>query len=193
MVTIIKGKELASAIKGGAKKFATMREFFHTLAASALVHVDEHADACHLNSVFAVTPINAQKELIQWATDLGKVKFSVKEGFKFAAGKASEIEKAIRISPAEYKRETVKKDAVEETELRIIQAAIKKIVKMDDDGKETSGFALLQLYALEKKLQGTAPKPLEVQPVAQIVKAVPKAATVTNLPVAVKQLEKIAA
>ncbi|EUB97291.1 hypothetical protein PMI07_000867 [Rhizobium sp. CF080] len=102
---VLTGSKLNSAINGFGKVVSTFSEREHQLAYSALNHVELHNDPKYLNALYAVTPVNYRKGLVSWSTAFGKVSFDKATSvFTYVKGKASKMDEAMEIAPANYER-----------------------------------------------------------------------------------------
>lgn len=173
---ILTGAALAKAIAGQGKAVATFTAREHQLAYSALNHVELHNDPKHLNALFDVTPANYRRGLVSWATAFGKVTFDPKtKAFVYAKGKASDLEKALDIAPANYAREA--NATVEKTAKPLIdraEALAKRTLESDDSSADDKAFArALAEFVVARKRATTRPVivPTPAKAKAEAVKA----------------------
>lgn len=164
---ILTGKALSAAIAGFGKVSATYSEKTHQLAYSALNHVEEHHDACHLNSLYAATPVNYRSALVRWSTAFGKVTFDAKElAFTYAKGKASDMPAALAVSPADYVKDSSTKAEAKFDEIAQLESVIKRFTE-----KGASRKMLSALKGALRMVKGEVPAAENVVPAAKVIKA----------------------
>lgn len=154
-VNILRGKSLATSIAKGEKTFATVNQMVHSWAYSALLHVEEHSDACYVNAAYKALPLKYRAEFKEYCKDLGKVSFTVENGFKFNAKSPSDLPKALLVSPADYKKESTKGEkpaATADTISKAVDALAKRLQTIDDNGTPVTGA----IWALVSSLQKAA-------------------------------------
>lgn len=124
---VLTGKALKTAIAGRAKTVATFTEREHQLAYSALMHVENHHDACHVNALLNVTPVNYKAGLIAWCKAFGKVTFDSKEStFTYSKKKESDMESAGQIAPANFQKEKGKRSTPAFDEVKQLERVLKQ-------------------------------------------------------------------
>lgn len=127
---VLTGSKLNNAINGFGKTVSTFSEREHQLAYSALNHVELHNDPKYLNALFAVTPVNYRKGLVAWSTAFGKVTFNKEtRAFEYAKGKASKMDDAMEIAPANYEKQAGDGKAKENSfnEVKYLEKVIAKL------------------------------------------------------------------
>ena len=103
---ILTGSALKSAIAGRAKAAASFTEREHQLAASCLMHVEQHSCPSHLNALYQATPTNYRAGLVAWSTAFGRVAFDKSTGaFTFAKGKKTDVDGLLAIAPANFEKQ----------------------------------------------------------------------------------------
>lgn len=103
---VLSGKSLTRAISGYGKTANTFAQRTHQLAYCALLHVEDHNCASHLNTLYLSSPSNHRGMIREYVLAFGKVSFdSEKQEFIYAKSKQSDLKTALAVSPAEYKRE----------------------------------------------------------------------------------------
>ncbi len=106
---VLSGKSLSRAITGYGKTASTFSQRTHQLAYCALLHVENHNCASHLTNLYASSPTNYRGQIREYACALGKVKFDTeKQEFAYSKGKQSDLDTALKVSPAEFQREKKK-------------------------------------------------------------------------------------
>lgn len=165
---ILTGKSLAKAIAGFGKVSATYAEKTHQLAYSALNHVELHNDACHLNGMYAVTPVNYRAALVKWAVAFGKVEFdAIALTFSYKKGKASDMPAALEISPADYVKASSTKTEPTFDEVEQLEKVIKRFAD-----KGASKRMVAALKGVLRVMKGEAePAAANVVPAATVIKA----------------------
>lgn len=143
---ILTGKKLASAIAGFGKVAATFTEKTHQLAYSALNHVEQHHDACYVQSLYEATPVNYRSAIVNWATNFGKVTFDATTlTFSYAKGKKSDMEGAMDVSPADFKKESSKKAGKVVSLADRTESVFTKVLKDPKARKADKAFAKVML------------------------------------------------
>jgi hypothetical protein len=104
---ILTGSALKSAIAGRAKAAASFTEREHQLAASCLMHVEQHSCPSHLNALYQATPTNYRAGLVAWSLAFGRVAFDKGTGaFTFAKGKKTDVDGLLAIAPANFEKQS---------------------------------------------------------------------------------------
>ncbi|WP_210321128.1 hypothetical protein [Aquibium microcysteis] len=181
---VLTGKALKAKVAGFGKRAATFSADMHQLAFSALQHVEDHHDPVYCTQLFQAMPTNYQASLKNWFTAFGKVTFNRDAmAFAYAKGKASDMAKAMDVSPAEFQRA---KGAAKTTSALMdrVESLAKKAIEGADTSHEDKAFAralanFVQMYK--------APAPVADKPAAPRVikggkgKAAPVAAMVETV------------
>lgn len=103
---ILTGSALKSAIAGRAKAAASFTEREHQLAASCLMHVEQHSCPSHLNALYQATPTNYRAGLVAWSTAFGRVTFDKDAGvFAYAKGKKTDVDGLLAVAPANFEKQ----------------------------------------------------------------------------------------
>jgi hypothetical protein len=187
-INILRGKSLKNHIGKAGKVFATTAAYVHEAVYGALLHVEENADPCHLNTLYSQTPTNGKAELRAYAVAFGKVAFDAKTMlFTFAKGRKGDLTKALVTSPAEYKKEVKAQTPANENAesgetgaaapasskpakdvvLDTLQAALKALEKHQDGG----GFVDPRIMAnINGAVRLALGKVAAIAPVAKLVK-----------------------
>jgi len=151
MIKVLKGKTLKNAIAGYGKAVATFSQKTHQLAYSAIVHLEEHNCTSHVQALYDATPINYRSTLRRWFTNFGKCNFSDESGFAYSKGKASDLATALRVSPAEYVKESNGKKQGFDPEKRAI-SLYEACVKAKSEGMAIDSVLFRNLEAIAKHL-----------------------------------------
>ncbi|WP_288198827.1 hypothetical protein [uncultured Pleomorphomonas sp.] len=104
---ILTGSALKSAIAGRAKAAASFTEREHQLAASCLMHVEQHSCPSHLNALYQATPTNYRAGLVSWSVAFGRVTFDKDTGaFAYAKGKKTDVDGMLAVAPANFEKQS---------------------------------------------------------------------------------------
>ncbi|QPC87131.1 hypothetical protein GA830_10535 [Mesorhizobium sp. NBSH29] len=184
---ILTGKTLAARIAGFGKVSATYAKATHQLAYSALNHVELHHDAKYMNALFNATPANYRNALVKWAVAFGKVAFDPKAGagFTYAKAKVSDMPGAMKISPADFVKDSTKSTA-EFDEMKRLESMIKLFRE-----KGASKKMVKALEGVQRMFTGETAAPVNVVAATTVIKA-RKAKAAATAPKAAK-VEKVAA
>lgn len=148
---ILTGKKIASAIASFGKVAATFSQRTHQIAYSALNHVELHHDACYVQALYEATPVNYRKAIADWATYHGKVAFDAKTlTFTYAKRKASKMDEALQVSPADFTKANKGPKASTETALiDKTEKAFNKVLADPKARKADKAFARTMLAHIE--------------------------------------------
>lgn len=147
---ILKGKQLAKAIAGRGKAVETFTAREHQLAYSALMHVEEHHCASHLNALLNVTPTNYRAGLIAWSKAFGKVTFDAKEGqFVYSKTAKSDMEAALEVAPANYQRAAKANDKPQKSLMEATEKRMEKTIADEKASTEDKAFARAMLNSIQ--------------------------------------------
>lgn len=106
---ILSGKSLKSAIAGRGAAIATFTQREHQLAVSALAHLDAHNDVIYVQALYDMSPANYKPSLRKWFVEFGKCGFKANDdgnggAFTYSKSKASNIDEAMKIAPANFEK-----------------------------------------------------------------------------------------
>lgn len=181
---ILKGSALGKAIAGQGKAVATFTAREHQLAYSALSHMEPASegkapsnDPKYINALYAVTPANYRRGLVDWACAFGRVTFDKSKGeFAYAKGKKADLDGALKVAPANFAKAAKKGVSKADVSLmdRVEGLAIKTI-ENDSASKDDRAFAkaLRNFLNMHKGsiLRGTATdKPAKAPKAAKVAK-----------------------
>lgn len=172
--TVLTGSALSKAIVGQGKAIATFTAREHQLAYSALNHVELHNDVKYLNALFDVTPVNYRAGLVSWAKAFGKVSFdATAKAFAYAKGKASDMEGALAVAPANYAKDANGAAKPAKSLMERVESAAKKVIEDVNATTDDKAFAkaLNNFLAMHKRslIKPVADKPAKGK--AKLIKA----------------------
>ncbi|MGH0004523.1 hypothetical protein ACQU0X_31035 [Pseudovibrio ascidiaceicola] len=158
---ILSGRSLSKAISGYGKTASTFSQRTHQLAYCALLHVEDHNCASHLTKLYQTSPTNYRGQIREYACALGKVTFDGdKQEFAYSKGKNSDLETALRVSPAEFQREKKKGAGASKSFADRLAALADKELKEDGGDHE---LAKKLANFLQANLQQPTPTPANDQ------------------------------
>ncbi|KZL17674.1 hypothetical protein PsAD2_03010 [Pseudovibrio axinellae] len=129
---VLSGKALSRAISGYGKTAASFAQRTHQLAYCALLHVEEHNCASLLTKLYESSPTNYRTQIREYACALGKVAFDTdKQEFAYSKGKKSDMETALRVSPAEFQREIKQSASASKSFADRLSALVEKEMKAE--------------------------------------------------------------
>ncbi|GHB34005.1 hypothetical protein GCM10007094_23740 [Pseudovibrio japonicus] len=127
---VLSGKALTRAISGYGKTATTFSQRTHQLAYCALLHVEEHNCASHIAKLYQSSPTNYRGQIREYACALGKVTFDTEtQEFAYSKGKKSDLETALKVSPAEFLREKKKGTPASKSFADRLSALVEKELK----------------------------------------------------------------
>ncbi|MBX5253334.1 hypothetical protein HJC03_23480 [Rhizobium sp. NLR4b] len=137
---IITGKALKNAIAGRGQQIATFTQREHQLAVSALAHLGEHNDVIYVQALYDMSPANYQRGLRLWFLEFGKCTFKANESgkggtFIYAKSKASDIEGAMKVAPANFEKEG-KESTTEAKAFNAAEYLAKVVEKLTKEGAD---------------------------------------------------------
>ncbi len=138
---IITGKALKTAIAGRGAQIATFTQREHQLAVSAIAHLGEHNDVIYVQALYDMSPANYQRGLRLWFCEFGKCTFKANDigkggTFVLAKSKASDIDGAMKVAPANFEKESAASSSAAATEFNVTDYLAKVVEKLTKEGAD---------------------------------------------------------
>lgn len=158
-IRILEGKALSSAIKSAGKSAATFSKLMHEVAYGAILHCEKHTDATYVNLAYDTMPGNYRTMVRQWFEHFGKCSFDAASmKFTYSKGKKSDLETALAVSPADFKKEKAPKDQEKPAFMERVEKLATKAIADVDTTPEDREFAR-RLADLIKAVRASRNKP----------------------------------